>query len=131
MLVALLTVWLLGGSVGSSATVAYVDRLTKYAETRISDESQRAALLDSAKALRQAGRDEARNSAKAASSMIKTARRREASPEEFEATLSQIRAHSLALQDQLVQQRFRLKSTLTREQWSELHGTPDRAAAIP
>lgn len=131
MLVALLTAWLLGGSVGSSATVGYVDRLTKYAETRIGDEAKRAAILDSAKALRKAGKDEAAASAKAASSMIETAKRREASPQEFEVALSQIRTHSLALQNQLVQQRLRLKWTLTREQWSELHGRPERAAVAP
>jgi hypothetical protein len=131
MLVALLTAWLLGGSFGSSPAVGYVDHLTSYAESRIADNTQRAAVLDVAKALRKAGSEEASASAKSASSVIKTAKRREATPDEFAAALSQIRDHSATLQKQLVQQRFRLKSTLTREQWNELHGNPARDTSVP
>src|SRR5262245_48728376 len=128
MLVTLLTVWLLGGGTGSSITVGYVDRLSNFAETRITDETQRAAVLASAKALEKAGKAEASASARAAASIIRTAKRRDAKPEEFEAAFSQIRSNSVALQQKLVQERLRLKATLTREQWTELHATQGNSA---
>jgi hypothetical protein len=122
MLAALLTVWLLGGGVGSS-TAGYVDQVKSYAMTALTDEAQRKAVLETAGELKRAGSKEAKAIAKAADTVVKIAGNREAKAQDFKVALSQIRGHSIELQNELVRQRFRLKSELTREQWAALHST--------
>lgn len=127
MLIGLITAWLLvGGRSGSSLlTAAYVDQVTTYANAQINDKSQRAALLDAAKQLKRAGEEEARASAKAAGELVKIAKNRQAKSEDYDSALSQLRGYSIQLQQRAVQQRFQLKSKLTREQWVALHATVD------
>jgi hypothetical protein len=94
-------------------------------------------VLETAGELKKAGSNEAKAIAKAADAVVKIAGNREAKAQDFEVALSQIRGHSIELQNELVRQRFRLKSELTREQWAALHSTsgsdsvmrPTRASA--
>jgi hypothetical protein len=121
MLIALLSAWLLGGGPGSSANSGYVDLVEHYATTQIEEKPRRQAVLATARKLESAGREEAKAADKAASALVKIAENRQAPPQEYEAVLSRIRGYSIHLQDELVKQRFRLKSELTREQWAALH----------
>ncbi len=121
MLIALVTAWLLtGGRSGSSTTAAFVDRVTTFANTQISDNEQRKAVLDIAGQLKKAGQAEADASAKAAARVVKISGNRAAKSEDFESALSQLRGYSIQLQRAAVVQRFALKSKLTREQWAAL-----------
>ena len=122
MLIALLATWLLvGGRSGPSPTATFVDRVTTFANTQISDKEQRKAVFDIAGKLKKAGKEEGRASTKAAAEVVKISRNREATSEDSESTLSQLRGYSIELQHTAVLQRFTLKSKLTREQWVALH----------
>jgi TolA-binding protein len=72
------------------------------------DEAQRDAVRETAKELKKTGQEEATAAAKLASAVIKTAGNREATARDYEAALLQMREHSTALQEELVQQRIRL-----------------------
>ena len=125
MLIALITAWLILGRVssGSSATVGYVDRITSYAKGHLPDEAQRKAVLEAAEQLKKAGSKEAKGTSQAAKAINKTAMNRRATLAEFQDALSEMRGYSEELQATVLQQRSKLKSLLTREQWAVLHAT--------
>ena len=124
MLILLITTWLLvGGSSGASATVGYVDQITAYAKGHLPDEAQRKAVLEVADQLKKAGSEEAKATTQAAKAIDKISMNRRATPPEFQDALSEMRGYSEELQAKVVQQRFKLKSELTREQWAVLHAT--------
>lgn len=124
MLILLISTWLLvGRSSGASTTVGYVDQITAYAKGHLPDEAQRKAVLEVAKELKKAGSAEAKATIQAAKAIEKISKNRRATPAEFQDALSEIRGYSEELQAQVIRQRFKLKSELTREQWAVLHAT--------
>ena len=124
MLVGLLTIWLLGDGASASMTVGYVDQLTAYAKAQIADPAQRKAVLDVAKALERAGIAEGKGAAEAGKAVVKITQNRSAKPQDIEAPLSRAAGYTIELQNELLQQRSRLKSQLTREQWVAMHAAP-------
>lgn len=123
MLMFLFFTWLLEGGSGSSATGGYVDQITTYANGHLPDDAQRKAVLAAAKELKKAGSEEAKAAAKAAKALAEVAKNRTARSEDFQSALSELRGYSIQLQANVVQQRSKLKSELTREQWGVLHAT--------
>lgn len=124
MLILLVTTWLLvGRSSGGSETVGYVDQINAYAKGHLPDEAQRKAVLEVAKQLKKAGSEEAKATIKAAKSIEKVSMNRSTTPPEFQDALSEMRGYSEELQATVIQQRFKLKSELTRDQWAVLHAT--------
>ena len=124
MLILLITTWLLvGRSSGASETVGYVDQINAYAKGHLSDEAQRKAVLEVAEQLKKAGSEEAKATAQTAEAIDKISRNRRATPAEVQDALSEMRGYSEELQAKVIQQRAKLKSELTREQWAVLHAT--------
>ena len=118
MLIALLTIYLLGG--GSFGPMEFIDQANDTSKTAIVDDDQRKEVQATLKTMTSRAKDYSKDAEKVLSGLRKGFSDHEARTEVFEGFFTEMNALNTAYSNDIIEIRFDLRDQVTLEQWTDL-----------
>jgi hypothetical protein len=119
MIWALLALYLFGAS-GEPGLIASFEQLRTYAKEDVRDKARRTELLTIVDAAEQATKEEAKARGRIVQELADVSARHEATAADLKAILERYRAGVSTYQDKMLNIRFYLKGTMTRDEWARV-----------
>jgi hypothetical protein len=129
MIWALLALYLFGAS-GEPGLIASFEQLRTYAKEDVRDKARRTELLTIVDAAEQATKEEAKARGRIVQELADVSARHEATAADLKAILERYRAGVSTYQDKMLNIRFYLKGTMTRDEWARVFPA-ERPAPAP
>ena len=118
MLIALLTIFLLGG--GSFGPMEFFDQAKDTSKTAIADDDQRKEVQATLKTMTSRAKGYSKDANKVMKDMRKGFSDHEALAEHFDGFFTVMAALNTAYSNDIIEMRFDLRDQVTREQWADL-----------
>lgn len=129
MLMALLAVYLLGGSSGTTAFTAGFEQAKVFIKTDIEDKARREELLSILEEEEKATKGLVKSVGKAVNEISEISEKHDAKIGDLQPVLDKVNADTVAYQDRMIRYRLDLTAKMSREEWSRAFPREEPAPA--